>query len=63
MEVDVGHTREYVHSVLFPMSTQAVSALKNLATSNVVQLVTIFVLFIYLTAEKNLILSLKESRW
>jgi len=38
MEVDMGHTREYVHSVLFPMSTDAVSALKNLSTTNVVQL-------------------------
>jgi len=38
MEVDMGHTREYVHSVLFPMSTEAVSALKNLASNNVVQL-------------------------
>jgi len=38
MEVDLGHTREYVHSVLFPMSVDAVSALKNLANKNVVQL-------------------------
>mmetsp|Transcript_7847 Transcript_7847/g.9733 ORF Transcript_7847/g.9733 Transcript_7847/m.9733 type:complete len:337 (-) Transcript_7847:36-1046(-) len=38
MEIDMGHTREYVHSVLFPMSMDAVSALKNLANNNVVQL-------------------------
>jgi len=38
MEVDLGHTREYVHSVLFPMSTDAVAALKNLSNNNVVQL-------------------------
>ena len=39
MEVDMGHTREYVHSVLFPMSTEAVAALKSLDSNNVVQLV------------------------
>lgn len=35
----MGHTREYVHSVLFPMSVDAVNALKNLSNNNVVQLV------------------------
>ena len=38
MEIDHGHTREYVHSVLFPMSVEAATALKNLNSKNVVQL-------------------------
>jgi len=40
MEIDHGHTREYVHSVMFPMSAQAVQALKNLSggAQNLVQL-------------------------
>eukprot|EP01096_Ripella_sp_DP13-Kostka_P018225 TRINITY_DN9786_c0_g1_i1.p1 TRINITY_DN9786_c0_g1~~TRINITY_DN9786_c0_g1_i1.p1 ORF type:complete len:343 (-),score=156.66 TRINITY_DN9786_c0_g1_i1:72-1073(-) len=31
-EVDYGHTREYVHSVAFPISDEASSALRSLAT-------------------------------
>jgi len=38
MVYDPGHSREYVHSVTFPMSAAAVSALKNLSSANVVQL-------------------------
>lgn len=32
-EVDPGHTREYVHSVKFPLSTDAQNALRNLSAS------------------------------
>ena len=38
LSVDVGHTREYVHSVRFPMSNAAVNALNNFNTNNIVQL-------------------------
>merc|ERR1712137_134323 len=38
MEFDPGHSREYVHSVAFPMSPAAVNALKSLSSKNVVQL-------------------------
>jgi len=38
MEFDPGHSREYVHSVAFPMSSAAVAALKDIKSSNVVQL-------------------------
>jgi len=38
LEIDPGHSREYVHSVLFPMSSQSVAALKNINAANVVQL-------------------------
>jgi hypothetical protein len=43
MEVDYGHTREYVHSVSFPISTAALTALKQLSSGgdNLVQLVCI----------------------
>jgi len=34
-EVDMGHTREYVHSVKFPMSDAALAKLKALPTSSV----------------------------
>jgi hypothetical protein len=40
LEIDPGHSREYVHSVQFPISSQAVAALKNINSSNVVQLVS-----------------------
>jgi hypothetical protein len=44
LEIDPGHSREYVHSVLFPMSSQSVAALKNINAANVVQLVSFFFL-------------------
>eukprot|EP01095_Lingulamoeba_sp_RSL-Kostka_P002794 TRINITY_DN13711_c0_g1_i1.p1 TRINITY_DN13711_c0_g1~~TRINITY_DN13711_c0_g1_i1.p1 ORF type:complete len:342 (+),score=143.87 TRINITY_DN13711_c0_g1_i1:51-1076(+) len=34
LEIDYGHTREYVHSVAFPMSMEAVNALKEMNNGN-----------------------------
>jgi len=38
LAIDHGHSREYVHSVRFPMSSEAVSALKNFDRKPIVQL-------------------------
>lgn len=67
MEIDAGHTREYVHSVLFPMSSDAVNALKNLSSKNVVQLVTSFfiikVFFLLTTLKRKLIQKKKQLNY
>jgi len=63
MEVDYGHTREYVHSVSFPISAAGVAALRALSSgsNNLVQLVRSLSLSLSFSVSGSLSLSLALS--
>ena len=65
MEVDYGHTREYVHSVSFPISAAGVTALRALSSgsNNLVQLVRSRSLWLSRALALSLSLSLSLSLW